>query len=147
MGSRGIRKDSHRVAMPRLVYANGVREHIDAARRRQTRTAANDVLAATTATAGWKVEQQLLQQDNRRLREEVDRLKAAVRRSLGQYGGADLGNRVEELTTLNQQLQSDLENGAGAHRRGHRVIRVILLAGRAHTFGCFGSGHRSRLMW
>src|SRR5262249_26873450 len=66
------------------VSAAGMREHIDAARRRQPRAAANDARAAIIAPAGWKVEQQLLQQDNRRLREEVDRLKAAVRRSLGQ---------------------------------------------------------------
>ncbi|HET6481195.1 MAG TPA: DUF6262 family protein [Actinoplanes sp.] len=96
-----------------LVYAAGVREHIDAARRRQTRAAANDAHAATIAPAGWKVEQQLLQQDNRRLREDVDRLKTAVRRSLGkqldQYGAADLGTRVDELTALNQRLQKDLE--------------------------------------
>lgn len=96
-----------------LVYADGVREHIDAARRRQTRAAANDARAASIAPAGWKVEQQLLQQDNRRLREDVDRLKTAVRRSLGkqldQYGAADLGTRVDELTALNQRLQQDLE--------------------------------------
>ena len=96
-----------------LVYAAGMREHIDAARRRQTRAATNDARAAIIAPAGWKVEQQLLQQDNRRLREEVDRLKAAVRRNLGQqldqFGAADLGTRVDELTVLNQRLQSDLE--------------------------------------
>ena len=96
-----------------LVYADGVREHIDAARRRQTRAAANDARAASIAPAGWKVEQQLLQQDNRRLREDVDRLKTAVRRSLGkqldQYGAADLDARVDELAVLNQRLQQDLE--------------------------------------
>jgi hypothetical protein len=96
-----------------LVYAAGIREHIDAARRRQTRTVTNDARAATIAPPGWKVEQQLLQQDNRRLREEVDHLKAAVRRNLGhqldQFGAADLSTRVDELTVLNQRLQSDLE--------------------------------------
>ncbi|GAA1563170.1 hypothetical protein GCM10009827_100910 [Dactylosporangium maewongense] len=96
-----------------LVYAAGMREHIDAARRRQTRATTNDTRAATIAPAGWKVEQQLLQQDNRRLREEVDRLKTAIRRNLGQQldqlGAADLSTRVNELTALNQRLQSDLE--------------------------------------
>lgn len=96
-----------------LVYAAGIREHIDAARHRQTHAATNDARTAITAPAGWKVEQQLLQQDNRRLREEVDRLKAAVRRNLGQqldqFGAADLGTRVDELTVLNQRLHSDLE--------------------------------------
>jgi formylglycine-generating enzyme required for sulfatase activity len=97
-----------------LVYADGVREHIEVARRRQTRTAANDARAGATAPPGWKVEQQLLQQDNRRLREEVERLKAAVRRNLGQqldqFGAADLGTRVDELTADNHRLQNDLDN-------------------------------------
>lgn len=96
-----------------LVYADGVREHIEAARRRQTRTAATDARADATAPPGWKVEQQLLQHDNRRLREEVERLKAAVRRSLGQqldqFGAADLGTRVDELTADNQRLQDELD--------------------------------------
>lgn len=96
-----------------LVYADGVRENIEAARRRQTRTADNDARAGATAPAGWKVEQQLLQQDNRRLREEIERLKAAVRRHLGQqldqFGAADLSTRVDELTADNQRLQTDLD--------------------------------------
>ena len=96
-----------------LVYADGMREHIEAARRRQTRTADNDTRASATAPAGWKVEQQLLQQDNRRLREEIERLKAAVRRHLGQqldqFSAADLGTRVDELTADNQRLQTDLD--------------------------------------
>jgi hypothetical protein len=96
-----------------LVYAPGMREHIDSARHRQTRAAASDARAAVITPAGWKVEQQLLQQDNRRLREEADRLKTAVRRNLGQqldrYGAAELGTRVDELTALNQRLQQDLE--------------------------------------
>ena len=52
-------------------------------------------------------------EDNRRLRDEVKRLKAAVRRNLGQqldqFGAADLGTRVDELTTCNEQLQNELE--------------------------------------
>lgn len=95
-----------------LVYADGMREHIQAARRRQTRTADSNARANASAPAGWKVEQQLLHQDNRRLREEVERLKATVRRSLGQQldqlGAADLGARVDELTAENQRLQDDL---------------------------------------
>ncbi len=51
-------------------------------------------------------------EDNRRLREEVERLSSAVRRSLGQqveqFGTADLGARVDELTADKQQLEGDL---------------------------------------
>ncbi|WNZ06167.1 DUF6262 family protein [Streptomyces sp. 11x1] len=94
-----------------LVYAEGVREHIEAARRRQGRHAANDARAGANAPAGWKVEKRLLQEDNRRLREEVERLKGAVRRSLGQqldqFGASDLGVRVDELTEDNLRLQGE----------------------------------------
>ncbi|MFE9687495.1 DUF6262 family protein [Streptomyces sp. NPDC006285] len=94
-----------------LVYAEGVREHIEAARRRQGRDAANGARTSAKKPAGWKVEKQLLQEDNRRLREEVERLKGAVRRSLGQqldqFGAADLGTRVDELTAEHQRLQGE----------------------------------------
>ena len=97
-----------------LVYAEGVREHIEAARRRQTRAATSDARAgAQQPRPDGKLEQQLLQQDNRRLREEVERLKAAVRRNLGQqldqFGAADLGTRVDELTADNHRLQNELD--------------------------------------
>lgn len=95
-----------------LVYAEGMREHIETARRRQGRTAANGARASAKEPAGWKVENQLLQEDNRRLREEVERLKGAVRRSLGQqldqFGAADLGTRVDETTRDNQRLEDEL---------------------------------------
>jgi predicted RNase H-like nuclease (RuvC/YqgF family) len=94
-----------------LVYAEGVREYIEAARRRQDR--ANGARAGAKAPPGWKVEQQLMRGDNQRLREEVERLRGAVRRSLGQqldqFGAADLGTRIDELTTENQQLRNELD--------------------------------------
>ncbi|MFF8996243.1 hypothetical protein ACF09H_41260 [Streptomyces sp. NPDC014983] len=90
----------------RLVHAEGVREHIEAARRRQGRAATNGIRNSRREPAGWKLEEQLLQEDNRRLREEVERLKRAVRRGHGrqldQFGAADLGTRVDELTAENQ---------------------------------------------
>ncbi|MEU5635898.1 hypothetical protein ACH47C_19430 [Streptomyces rishiriensis] len=68
--------------------------------------------AGTKAPKGWKVEQQLLREDNRRLREEVHRLKGAVLRSLGQqvdqFGAADLGARVDELAAENERLSEEL---------------------------------------
>ncbi|MET9088414.1 DUF6262 family protein [Streptomyces sp. NPDC004237] len=95
-----------------LVYADGVREHIEAARRRQSRTTRGEARSQAKAPAGWKVEQEIVRKENRRLRTEVERLKAAVRRSLGQQldqlGTADLATRVDELTAKNQKLQDDL---------------------------------------
>ncbi|MFI6112724.1 DUF6262 family protein [Kitasatospora sp. NPDC051164] len=97
-----------------LVYAEGVREHIEAARRRQERAADNGARASAKEPVGWKLEKQLLREDNRRLREEVERLKGAVRRSLGQqldqFGAADLGTRVDELTVENQRLQAERDD-------------------------------------
>ncbi|MFQ6144659.1 DUF6262 family protein [Streptomyces seoulensis] len=94
-----------------LVYADGVREHIEAARHRQERAAASSARTDAREPAGWKLEKELLRQDNRRLREEVERLKGAVRRHLGQrldqYGAADLGTRVDELSADNHRLQAD----------------------------------------
>nr|WTA00168.1 DUF4164 family protein [Streptomyces sp. NBC_00857] len=53
-----------------------------------------------------------MREKTRRLRAEADRLKAAVRRRLGQQlnqlGTADLGARVDELTAENQKLRDDL---------------------------------------
>ncbi|MEV5043471.1 DUF6262 family protein [Streptomyces griseoincarnatus] len=97
-----------------LVYAEGVREYIEAARRRQERASVNGARAGAREPAGWKLEKQLLQEDNRRLRQEVERLKGAVRRGLGQQldqiGAADLGTRVDELTAENQRLQAERDD-------------------------------------
>ncbi|MEU5225038.1 hypothetical protein AB0G55_20640 [Streptomyces toyocaensis] len=60
------------------------------------------------------LEKQLLQEDNRRLRQEVERLKGAVRGSLGQqfdqFGAADLGTRVDELMAENELLRAERDN-------------------------------------
>ncbi|MGW5434005.1 hypothetical protein ACWET9_43770 [Streptomyces sp. NPDC004059] len=78
---------------------------------RAGRAAANGARASAKEPAAWKVEKQLRQEDNRRLRQEVERLKGAVRRGLGQqldqFGAADLGTRVDELTAENQRLQGE----------------------------------------
>nr|WSW49212.1 DUF1664 domain-containing protein [Streptomyces sp. NBC_01001] len=91
-----------------------MREHIEAARRRQGRAATSGARAGAKEPAGRKLEKQLLQQDNRRLREEVERLKGAVRRSLGQqldqFGAAGLGTRVDELTAENERLQAERDD-------------------------------------
>ncbi|WP_405976504.1 DUF4164 family protein [Streptomyces sp. NBC_00988] len=92
-----------------------MREHIEAARQRQSRTARGEARGQAKAPAGWKVEQEIVREGNRRLRAEVDRLKAAVRRSLGQQldqlGAADLGTRVDELTAEKERLRDDLAQG------------------------------------
>src|SRR4051812_6182538 len=91
-----------------LVYADGVREHIDLARQQQAGPGRTPADAAGAApSAGLRVEIQLVREENTRLREECTRLKMAVQRNLGQeldrLGTADLTARVDELTAHNQQ--------------------------------------------
>ncbi|CBG71182.1 hypothetical protein SCAB_41091 [Streptomyces scabiei 87.22] len=85
-----------------LVYAEGVREHVEAAVKsqakagRRTKLAGRDASAASLAT-----DLALVREENKALREERDRLKKAVQRSLGaqldQAGTKELNQRVNEL--------------------------------------------------
>lgn len=96
-----------------LVYADGIREHIDHARRQQAQQA-NRVQSEgkTIAPAGLKAELEVLREDNRLLRHEREQLQHALRRDLGrqlgQIGTADLEARVDELAAANQKLTADL---------------------------------------
>ena len=127
-----------------LVCAEGVREHIEAARRSQERTATRDGEAGGRVSDGsLAVDLELIRTELRRIRDERDRLKAKVQRGLGQQidqaGNADLQRRIRELgDTLQQRdaalaqvraereaLQvklSDAENTVGALRRSLRQM-------------------------
>ncbi|MCF3167073.1 MULTISPECIES: DUF6262 family protein [Streptomyces] len=90
-----------------LVYAEGVREHIEAAMKgqtkngRRTRQAGREASAASLAT-----DLALVRQENKALRGERDRLKKAVQRSLG----AQLDQAgTKELTARVNQLLAELE--------------------------------------
>ncbi|MGW0574941.1 DUF6262 family protein [Streptomyces sp. NPDC002920] len=92
-----------------LVYAEGVREHIEAAMKsqtkaeRRTKQTGRDASAASLAT-----DLALVREENRALREERDRLKKAVQRSLGaqldQAGTRELTQRVNELLAAVEQI-------------------------------------------
>ncbi|KUL69411.1 MULTISPECIES: DUF6262 family protein [unclassified Streptomyces] len=92
-----------------LVYAEGVREHIEAAMKgqakadRRTRQAGKDASAASLAT-----DLALLRDENKALREERDSLKKAVQRSLGaqldQVGAKELTARVNQLLAEAERL-------------------------------------------
>ena len=92
-----------------LVYADGVREHIEAAMEgqaragRRTRAAGADASAASLAT-----DLALVREENKALRVERDRLKKAVQRSLGaqldQSGTKELTARIDELLTAVERL-------------------------------------------
>lgn len=96
-----------------LVYADGVREHIDKARAQQASRPARDRQSGGTAsTASLRTDLELSRTEIRTLREERDKLKAALQRSLGQQldqaGTKDLVARIDELTSRNHELATRL---------------------------------------
>lgn len=95
-----------------LVYAEGVREHIDAARARQaSRPAADQRAGRIPSTASLRTDLELARTEITALRVERDQLRAAMRQQLGRdldaLTSAGLSTRVDELTRRNQQLTSD----------------------------------------
>jgi chromosome segregation ATPase len=101
-----------------LTYAPGVREPIEAARRRQQ---IPPQLAAEHAPHGapaatLRTELELARQEIHELRQLKDRLQQALRHQLGQQlddlTTPDLKARVEELTRRNQQLVDQLHQAA-----------------------------------
>jgi hypothetical protein len=88
-----------------LVYAEGVREHIDAARARQAMHPPKPSTGASVSSAGLKTDLALARQEITALREERDKLKDAVRRQLGQQldqvGTGKLVARIDELSRQN----------------------------------------------
>jgi hypothetical protein len=108
-----------------LVYAAGVREHIEAARTAQAGVKTREPKAGAAASpASRATDLELARAELRALREERDRLKAAVQRSLGQQvdqaGHAELVTRINELTAANRELVGGLVR-AEADRDGRRI--------------------------
>jgi hypothetical protein len=100
-----------------LTYTPGIREHIEAARRRQhAATAPARPSDPHTALAAQRIELDLARQEIRQLRADRDRLSTAVRHQLGQQldtlTAGDLTARVDELTQANQQLTDQLRHAA-----------------------------------
>jgi hypothetical protein len=92
-----------------LVYADGVREHIEQARQQQAGRKIRDRRRGLQpSTASLQTDLALARADNARLRTERDRLKAAVQRGLGQQvnqlSAKDMAARIDELTRANLQL-------------------------------------------
>lgn len=96
-----------------LVYAEGVREHIEAARKAQTTRTAREQRSGTTAsTASLATDLELTRAELRRTRDERDRLKAKVQRGLGhqvtQAGTTELATRIKDLTAKAGQQDAEL---------------------------------------
>lgn len=96
-----------------LVYAEGVREHIEAARKGQAGRQAREQRSGTTAsTASLATDLEITRAELRRTRDERDRLKAKVQRGLGhqvtQAGTAELASRIRDLTARTTQQDAEL---------------------------------------
>ncbi|MFW6725249.1 DUF6262 family protein [Streptomyces sp. MAR4 CNY-716] len=98
-----------------LTYTDGIREHIDAARTRQSRTPAVPPPPGTAPTpAGLRAELELARKEIKELRQERDRLHSALRHQLGQQldtlHAPDLTARVDDLTRENHHLADQLQH-------------------------------------
>lgn len=109
-----------------LVYADGIREHIAAARDRQTiRPLSDHKTSNTPSPDGLRTDLELARAEIVTLRAERDQLRAAMRQQLGRdldaLSSAGQADRIEELTRHNQRLaeqnqQFSLENEAARTR-------------------------------
>lgn len=95
-----------------LVYAEGVREHIEAARVNQEQGVRRGREGGSSAsTAGLKTDLKLARQEITALRGERDKLKDALRRQLDQQldqtAAGDLVARIDELTRQYQLLATE----------------------------------------
>ncbi|MFL0295001.1 DUF6262 family protein [Mycobacterium sp. SMC-18] len=95
-----------------LVYQDGVREYVVAAREHQAAQPAEDRRAGRAASdASLRTDLELAKQDNQRLRAELAQLKVVVRERLGQRleveSSQTLRNRVDELVEANHRLQQE----------------------------------------
>jgi hypothetical protein len=111
-----------------LVYADGVREHIEMARTQQASRPTKDRLCGgTTSSASIRTDLELARAEIRALREERDRLKGVLQRNLGQQldqvASKDLIARIDELTTHNHALTSHLGQARAENSELQRRLR------------------------
>ncbi|NEA68123.1 DUF6262 family protein [Streptomyces sp. SID12488] len=96
-----------------LVYAAGVREHVEAAMKGQAKSVRRERKSGVGASAAsLATDLELARAETRALRGERDRLKQAVQRSLGaqldQRGTKELTGRVGELQAEVQRVKDEL---------------------------------------
>lgn len=96
-----------------LVYAEGVREHIEAAMKGQAKSVRRERKSGVGASAAsMATDLALARADAKALREERDRLRQAVQRGLGaqldRSGTKELTGRVGELQAEVQRVKDEL---------------------------------------
>ncbi|MFC9646776.1 DUF6262 family protein [Streptomyces mirabilis] len=113
-----------------LVYAEGVREHVQAAIDQQSH---EPVKARSqgrqTSPASLKTDLALAREEITSLRDERDRLREAVRQQLGQQldqvSNRQLTDRISELTAQVRQLErSEAQARTEAEQLGSRVAEL-----------------------
>lgn len=99
-----------------LTYAPGVREHIEAAQLRQAHSTPPSAMASPPSALSLRTELETARQEIKDLRDERDRLQAALRHQLGHQldvlHAPDAATRADELTTLNQDLTRQLQEAS-----------------------------------
>jgi hypothetical protein len=114
-----------------LVYATGVRERIEAARKSQQGAQRRERQSGTSASsASLVVDLELARTELRNLRQERDRLKAKVQRGLGQQveqaGNVELERRIRELGDELQQRDLELEASRSETQRLETELEAAL---------------------
>jgi Family of unknown function (DUF6262) len=118
-----------------LVYADGVREHVEAARRRQAehgnapRPAAPPARGEPVTHASLRTDLAVARDEIRRLRAERDKLRARLRLQLGaEIEGpdpAELIARVASLEAASRQLAAERDARAAEASHAQRHIREL----------------------
>lgn len=118
-----------------LVYADGVREHVDAARRRQRDRDTAPMPTATprsresTTPACLRTDLAVARDEIKRLRAERDQLRSRLRLQLGaEIEGPERANliaRVAELESTGRQLVAERDARAAESKIGQRRIHEL----------------------
>jgi hypothetical protein len=141
-----------------LVYADGIREHLDAARRRQADRSGTPAPTAVPASsqapvtpASLRTDLAIARQEIRELRAERDKLRHRLRLQLGaEIDGADraeLITRVAALESAARQLITERDARtaeAGLAQRHARELQDDLTAARDSLRQVIKSQNRSR---
>ncbi len=110
-----------------LVYAQGVREHVETARRRQAAVPA--VPKAQATPVGLRTDLALARVEIKRLRAERDKLQQRLRLQLGaEIDGpqrAELIARVADLQAVNRRLVAERDARTSEDRTSERRVREL----------------------
>jgi predicted nuclease with TOPRIM domain len=113
-----------------LVYADGIRDHVEAARKRQAAQPVQDQRAGLSpSAASLRTDLELARHEIKDLRGERDKLRQNLQKQLGrqldQLTHRELVARLDELTQHNQRLaDQNRQLTAGSERLQQRVTEL-----------------------